>query len=235
LVELETGVALDVASTATLEIAPLSVDAVKEGEMSLRHSVDRTKPQCEVARSAVTEGVRNHVLAANVFHGAIRIETSVTVTSGVELNVDSAIPIRIGGPIDVEAGSLKLYYLRGTHTLAGIGQAKTQGFSPAYLNKERVAKIVYHLQGDRGADLEINVKQARRAEDLGLFKNIVLRIKQLLNEVEFDYGALFVGDPLVVASEIEDASYDKLAVAIAAEEIRQYGRSTIVATKFLSE
>jgi hypothetical protein len=218
----EIGASATMDRVATVEAVPLSSDMIKRGIFALKSEL-ADLPECRAVREVLTTGLPNHLLVANVLHGAFGFAASVhgaiSGSAAAELNV------RLRG-LKFRDARFAARYDETRQAVVFASGAMTQAVVPAFLNSEEIARLSFYLQGRRGVELEIAVREALAATELWLYEEAWLRVQSIFSDSGFSYERLFHGERMTPMAELSDIEVRSLALLAAADILVSAGPPT---------
>lgn len=179
--KVEAGVSGRFGKTASLRISPLSIDDAEGGSQVLKNW-DRNKSNCSLIGETLSGKPTGHFLVAEVLHGQVRHELTISFDADLSAKAQSDVGARIAGAFSVKQVDVAVSARRASFEIVETPGAMSLAIVPDVFNADELRRITYFLRGERGANLEIAVQEAARAEELSEFRSAVIRVRELMGD-----------------------------------------------------
>ncbi len=178
-IELDGGVRFE--KTVTLTISPLSIDRFEPDTYAMRNW-NMAKEGCALIKDLLNGTSGGYFLIAEVLHGKVNFRFNVNFSESLSASARANTIVKISRLFGLDEADVGVSALGASFSVSSSPAPKTQAIVPAYLNSEELARITYFLQGERGASLEIAVNEALRAEDLSIYTQALVWIRNILGD-----------------------------------------------------
>ncbi len=173
-----TGVKLE--ASKRIVVSPLSVDSFKPDAAALRNI--RQSEDCNLILRLLDGQTGGFVVAAEVLHGQVRYRLEISWRTSLGAAVRSDLIARIAKVFAFKETEIAIASDTASFTVLASPDPLTLAIIPERLSLPELARITYYLQGQRGADLEIKVREALIAGDLGAFEKAKIRVRELIGD-----------------------------------------------------
>jgi hypothetical protein len=124
-----------------------------------------------------------YVVVQQVLHGIVNLGISGEITGGLDANAQGNLIKAVSKVFSINEADVRLTANLVSFAVSESPQEMTLAFVPAFYSSEELARITLFMQGLRGAELEIAVREAILRPP-GVFEQVVLRIRDLLGSEE---------------------------------------------------
>lgn len=175
--EAEAKAGVKFAASTLITVSPLSLDAFQPDTAAL----EKIKPDedCKLILRLLSGETGGYIVAANVLHGQVRYLLKTRMESNASVSARSEMLARIAKAFAIKEAEIAVSHGEAAFSVASSPAPLTLAIVPVSLNLEELSRIIYYLQGERGAQLESAVDQALTAGNAGMFseaRNLVMSI-----------------------------------------------------------
>ncbi len=215
-------------SSAYLALMPISTNDPIGGAYTIL-DFDYMNNECAEILRALSANGSGNIVVGRVFHG------TALFTSQLSINASASASVKIGeiirkrymipdGDVSVDGSYMTVGRVQtpGERTLAVV---------PLLMNPEELAAITAFLRGDRGAALDIAVRDALKADGASNWDQVVLPLLELLGAEQNCEGwvrRFFSGEPLETLDTIREQYGERIDMGLVAT----YGAANELACDF---
>ena len=178
---IEAGGAATFESTGAIIVSPLSIDGVDLATLSHANSAN---PDCRIIQDLLSGKARGTALTQQVLHGRVNILLTTKPEGSLDAQAKGELLKKIAGTFKIREAEISVSGNKASFAVAESPDPMTLAIVPSGFNYEELARITNYLQGDRGAQLEIAVREAVKAGDVSEYEKWKLRIQELLGNDE---------------------------------------------------
>jgi hypothetical protein len=167
-------------ATKRVVLSPVSINSFRPDTAALREV--KQSEDCALILRLLDGQPAGFVVAAAVLHGQVRYEVNVRWATSLDAGARSDLLARMADAFAIKKAGITSRTDTASFSTLVTPDPQTLAIVPERLNRAELARITYYLQGQRGADLEISVRAACRAGDLGSFQRLAIRIDEIIRD-----------------------------------------------------
>jgi hypothetical protein len=170
-----------VASTGVIIISPLAIDDVDWATLYTKKSSD---PNCQIIGDLLNGNVKGAALTQAALHGRVAILLTTSFDSNINAEAKGELLKKIAGAFKISEAEIRVAANEASFSVSESPNPMTLAIVPSGFSFEELARITQYMQGKRGADLEIAVREAITAGDVGLLERWRLTIEGIFGNDE---------------------------------------------------
>lgn len=219
--EVEAGAKVKFATTGTIRIDPMSLD---QQDVATLKSARFADPNCKVINDLLAGMPNGKALVQQVLHGRVDLVLTSSLDASLDAKAKAEALARVTGVLKLNQADISVAGGTASVVVSESPAAMSLAFVPYGFSGSEIARITYYLQGQRGADLEIAVREAIRA-DVSELEKIKVRIDYLLGKDETVWKDRWIervvgGDSVeALLKDADKVSFQRLATYGAAMEL----------------
>lgn len=164
----------------SITVSPLSVDSVVPDSKELYHI--GPDPACSIIPDILDAKKQGFAVADSVLHGQVNVTLKAKLSGSFGAGAEGELARRISSVFGLRQADVRIVADSVSFAVSESPQPMTLAIVPAKFSKEELARITHYLQGERGVDLEIAVREAIATDDLGRFEKFRISIESLLKD-----------------------------------------------------
>jgi len=178
-------------------------------------------PDCRIIGDLLSGKTKGFVLTQRVYHGRTRISVSSTFGAGGGATAQGELLKKLASAFKISETEIKVSGDEALFAVSESPNSMSLAIVPAGYSFEEVSRIANYLEGKRGADLEIAVREAITEGNVGEFEKLKLKIEELLGNDELKNNQRWAEDVVgtTPVEKFSDVQFEKLGTYGAAMEI----------------
>jgi hypothetical protein len=176
----EAGANVKVESVISLTISPLAVDDAT----LIRLRAIKPVKNCSIITSLMDGKEGRYVVVQQVLHGKVNLGMSGKIGVAIDAKAEGELIKAVAKVFSISEGAVRVTGSSISFVVSESPDEMTLAIVPAYYSAEELARITLFMEGLRGAELELAVREAIIREPPGLFEQVVTRIRSLLGDRE---------------------------------------------------
>jgi hypothetical protein len=165
-------------NTAVITVSPLSADTA---DLVTLEKVGND-PGCRIITEILNGDVGRYAIAATVLHGRVNIMLRARISRNLAATAKGELFKIVSKSFGIDESAIQITGDFASFNISESPDEMTLAIKPARFSREELARITYYLQGERGADLEIAVREAIRAPEIGVFEKWRIYIASILGD-----------------------------------------------------
>jgi hypothetical protein len=165
------------ASTGSMILSPLAKDEVDT--MTLQNPNTRDA-NCRIIGDLLGGKAKGFVLTQRVYHGRTRISVTSNFGAGVDATAQGELLKKLANVFKISEPEIKISGQKASFMVSESPGSMSLAIVPTGYSPEEVSRITNYLEGKRGADLEIAVREAITEGSVGELEKMKLRVEEIL-------------------------------------------------------
>ena len=212
---------------SVVTVSPLSVAEVSPDAAALRKI--NGSPACSMIPGILDGKLGKYAVVSSVLFGRVNFSLSANFSDALSAEAKGELVKEVAKSFGISEASIAV-----SEGVVSFAVSESPGnlplaYIPPEFSREELARITNYLQGKRGADLEIAVREALTAGQVGVFEEATLKIKSLLGDDEIAKkehwaenivnGGEMTPIPELQPEKAKDVDFHKVAIYAAAMEL----------------